>query len=193
MNLTYWLNFVSFEKSGVVVARWRPLFLKPILWPVLPTIFEPSFVNCQVIIGTTICVVAVPFLAQLSIMGATGGPERDRQLIWIYFTNENPLIRLIGFSNSWRARILPADFSSLQARTAVSLFVGLSNYWEGPTILVLLLAISRKGPLKCLLGGPRSRGSRFLGPSYRRRRPRRPISLDFSGLGWLFIEPQHMI
>ena len=63
----------------------------------------------------------------------------------------------------------------------------------GPTILVLLLAISRKGPLKCLLGGPRSRGSRFLGPSYRRRRPRRPISLDFSGLGWLFIEPQHMI
>ena len=132
-------------------------------------------------------------LAQLSIMGATGGPERNGQLIRIYFTNENPPIRLIGFSNSWRARILPADFSSLQARTAVSLFVGLSNYWEGPTILVLLLAISPKGPLKCLLGGPRSRGVRFLGLSYRRRRPRRPISLDFSGLGWSYIEPQHMI
>lgn len=86
-------------------------------------------------------------------------------------------------------RVLPADFSILQARTAVSLFVGLSNYWEGPAILVLLLAISRKGPLKCLLGGPRSRGVRFLGPSYRRRRPRPPISLDFSGLGWFWGGP----
>ena len=75
----------------------------------------------------------------------------------------------------------------------MSLFVGLSNYWGRPTILVLVLAISRKGPLKCLLGGPRSRGSRFLGPSYRRRRPRRPISLDFSGLGWSYIESQHDI
>mgnify|MGYP007043752538 CR=1 FL=1 len=61
MNLTYWLNFVSFDNPGVVVTRWRPLFLKPILWPVLPTIFDPSFVHCQVIVGTTICVVAVPF------------------------------------------------------------------------------------------------------------------------------------
>jgi len=61
MNLTYWWNFVSFDNSGVVVTRWRPLFLKPILGPFLPTIFDPSFIHCQVIVGTTICVVAVAF------------------------------------------------------------------------------------------------------------------------------------
>jgi len=121
-------------------------------------------------------------LPQLSIMGAMAGPGRNGKLIRIYFTNENLHIRLIGLSNSWRAPIL-------QARTAVSLFAGLSNYWEGPATLVLLLAISRKGPLKCLLGGPRSRGVRFLGPCYRRRRPRPPISLDFSGLGWFWGGP----
>ena len=122
-------------------------------------------------------------------MGATGGPERNGKLIRIYFTNENLGYGLSDCRILGGPRVLPADFSILQARTAVSLFVGLSNYWEGPATLVLLLAISRKGPLKCLLGGPRSRGVSFLGPSYRRRRPRPPISLDFSGWGGSGVGP----
>jgi len=86
-----------------------------------------------------------------------------------------------------RAPIYKDRFRAFTCGNRCVLVIGLANYWEGPATLVVVLTFSREGPLKCLLGDPRSPGTRILGPSYQRRRPRPPISCFFGGLGWFWV------
>ena len=89
-----------------------------------------------------------------------------------------------GCGNRGRAPLYKTRFASFTCEIRGALVVGISSCWEGPTSILLNLAFSRKGPLKCLLGGPRSWGVRFLGRSYRRRRPQPLILRDFLDFLW---------
>ena len=86
-----------------------------------------------------------------------------------------------------RALIYKDRFGAFISENHCVLVVGFLNYWEGPAVLVMVLAFLREGPLKCLLGGFRSEGTRFLEPSYLGRRPRPPISCFFGGLDWFWV------